>query len=313
MSLKRPIALLNNSKPLTSSLSLLFVLAAGVAGIFFCLTLIFGSLIILAGGVAYSIQNSTPNSSPQVLAAVASPTSTMVLPVSEPTPTPSASLSPLSLTPEFTPTIEPTATESLPPTVTPTSTMDITRQAQVMLGLVQQLFDGNIVSSTNGNYYAIQDYEATWNQANSYQKTYLGYDFANFVLRADAVWQPDKNAENWSESGCGFIFHEDEAENHYLVEFTNNRAYLYRRMNGGLGRIGVSYRYEISKDLEQANIMIVVEDNWITLFVDDEQVYHFQHPNLESGKMAFTVISAASGGTGTNCSISNIELWEIVK
>jgi hypothetical protein len=190
--------------------------------------------------------------------------------------------------------------------------MDATQEAGSMAGIVQQLYDTGILSTTNGEYSRLADYDSNWAQTDSYQKTYSGYEPTNFVIQADATWQVFENTGNWTESGCGIVFHENDQEDHYLVVFSlGGQAFLWRRMSGGFSKLGISYRYDVNHDIAQAKVMIAVEDNWITIFVDNQEIYHFHHPYLESGKLAFTVISGSMIDYGTRCTLSNIELWEI--
>ena len=336
----------------TTSLSSLLLIAAIITIVFFCINLSFGSVVLASAGIYNALIHKTPDQ--QSLALAKSPTSEeMVLeetiskitpsftlalqdteipvgtntpdsPPEEPTLTPLvATEAPL---PTSTPTLEPTLTFTLTPTPEPiqaTPTFDFTAQAQPFANYIDEnLFDvaselppyGLILSTNSGKFYRLDDYNSSWAQTDSYQKTYTGYDFDNFVLRADATWQVAGNASNAVNSGCGIIFHEDEGENHYLVLFTiGDRAILYRRMGGSLTNLGASYRYEVDPDLAQAQIMVAVEDNHIHIFVNGKEIYNKQQIYLESGKMAFTVISGSSLDYGTHCELHNVELWEIVK
>ena len=117
-----------------------------------------------------------------------------------------------------------------------------------------------------------------------------------------------------ADSGCGIIFHEDEGEDHYLVVFTlGERAILFQRMSGSLANLGASFRYDVDNELAQAQIMVVVEDMDIHIFVNGEELYAKKHTYLETGKIAFTVITGSTLDYGTRCEMSNIELWEIVR
>lgn len=228
-----------------------------------------------------------------------------------------------TLAPQATQTLTATLQDTLIPTEVPitqtptktpiTPTPNMTELAYPMYSVVEQLYAGNVISTVNGTYYRIDDYESNWAQTDSYQKTYTGYDFPDFIIRADATWQVAASSLG-SDSGCGIIFHEDENEDHYLVVFTlGDRAILFRRMSGSLTNLGTSFRYDVDNELAQAQVMVVVEDNDIYIFVNGEELYGKKQIYLETGKIAFTVITGSTLDYGTRCEMSNIELWEIIR
>jgi hypothetical protein len=189
----------------------------------------------------------------------------------------------------------------------------MTELALPMYSIVEQLYATNVISTVHGTYYHIDDFESNWTQTDSYQKTYTGFDFPNFIIKADATWQVAASSLG-ADSGCGIIFHEDEGENHYLVVFTlGDRAILFRRMGGSLTNLGVSYRYDVDNELAQAEIMVAVEDNDIRIFVNGDELYAKKQIYLETGKIAFTVITGSTLDYGTRCEMRNIELWEIIR
>ena len=331
----------------TTSLSSLLLIAAVITVVFFCINVGFGSVVLASAGIYNALIHRTPGQ--QSLAYAETPTieatisevipsntqeysepeavqDTPEIKPEEPTFTPLVSTD--RPAPTSTITLEPTLTQTFtntptPEPIQPTPTFDFTAQALPFASYIEEnLFNvpselppyGYILSTNAGRFYRLEDYNSSWAQTDSYQKTYTGYDFDNFVLRADATWQVAGNASNAVNSGCGIIFHEDETESHYLVVFTiGDRAILYRRMSGSLTNLGASYRYDVDPDLAQAQIMVAVEDNHIHIFVNGKEIYNKQQVYLESGNMAFTVISGSSLDYGTHCELHNVELWEIVK
>ncbi|MCJ7622318.1 MAG: hypothetical protein MUO76_02355 [Anaerolineaceae bacterium] len=330
------------SSPLSSYLwiALIFTL------ILFCINIIFGSAAIFTAAIYNAFSLSTPDPSMVLLetqvailitnSAQPQTDQPFQTPIPETIPTEgilpsltseiiSSAINESPLTATFT--LIPTTTSihtptpsKFPITRTPTNTPitpnpNMTELAFPMYSIVEQLYAGNFISTVNGTYYRIEDYESNWTQTDSYQKTYTGYDFPNFVIRADATWQVAASALG-ADSGCGIIFHEDETEDHYLVVYTlGDRAILFRRMNGSLSKLGTSFRYEVDTELAQAEIMIVVEDNNIQIWANDgsKPLYEMKHIYLETGEIAFTVITGSTLDYGTRCELRNIDLWEIVK
>jgi hypothetical protein len=307
------------------TLSSILVITVVVSVLFICINIGVMSTVVVSAMAYNTFMQSTPQEPSQQALIPSQPTSVPITNTAPPeiTPTPTVMNTASSTienvimptgTPEFTATAQTLPTDE--PTIMPTFTItpDLTAQAVPMAGIAQQLFDANLITTANGTYYHLSDFFSSWNQTNSYQKTYSGYSMPNFILRADASWQTFENSGNWADSGCGIVFHEDDTESHYLVVFTTGgQAKLTRRIYGGSNYLGASYRYEVDRDNPQAKIMLVVEDNWITLFINDQELYRKQHAFLETGKLAFTVISGSTIDYGTRCTLSNVDLWEIVK
>ncbi|MBI9048252.1 MAG: hypothetical protein JEZ00_02445 [Anaerolineaceae bacterium] len=220
--------------------------------------------------------------------------------------------------PSATNTVEITLTETqtpIPPTETNTPTLDATAFASEMVIEIQNLFDSEIISTTDGQFYGLPDYGSSWNQLHVYEQTPTGfYELDDFVLRADASWAVDGNTGDWRESGCGFIFHQDADLNHYMAYYSlDGRARLFRNLNGGSSLLGRTTIYDVDRENGYGKIMIVVEGEYINLYFNEKEIFRKRDPWIASGSLAFTVVSGNMYGYGTQCNLSNIELWEINK
>ncbi len=225
----------------------------------------------------------------------------------EPTSTPTIELTPtIAITPTFTAT-------PVPPTEIPTPTMDATTQASEMVGEIKTLFDSGILTSLNGTYYKLPNFNKSWNQLGMYEQTPTDfYDLKNFVLRADASWQVDSNGGDWRESGCGIVFRQDTDLNHYLAYYSlDGRARLMRNLQGAPVLLGRTTIYDVDRENGFGKIMIVVQGEYINLYFNEKEIFRKRDTWLPSGSLAFTVVSGNMNGYGTQCNLSNIELWEI--
>lgn len=308
----------------TSSLAL-GVIVLGLFLVIFCSMLVFTVTVI---GIAYGIQSSiqgTPLSgvsvTPQSGTEIAMATSTVELsatpgptlenpPTTAPTPTPT--LAPPTETPTeaFTPTFTNTP---LPPTETFTPTVDTTAMANEMIGEIQALYDSDIITTENGQYYQLPDYHKSWNQLGVYEQTTTDFtNLGDFVLRADASWSVDGNGGDWRESGCGIIFRQNEENDHYLVYYSlDGRARLLRDLQGGSSLLGRTTIYDVDRENGYGKIMIVVEGEYINLYFNEKEIFRKRDPWIQSGALSFTVVSGNMNGYGTQCNLSNVELWEI--
>lgn len=232
--------------------------------------------------------------------------------------TPTLELPSSTPTIENSPTIEltPTFTETpVPPTETSTPTMDSTTQASNMVGEIQNLYDSGILTSTTGTYYKLPNFNKSWNQLDVYEQTPTDfYDLKNFVLRADASWQVDSNGGDWRESGCGIVFRQDKDLNHYLAYYSlDGRARLMRTLQGAPVLLGRTTIYDVDRENGFGKIMIVVQGEYINLYFNEKEIFRKRDTWIPSGSLAFTVVSGNMNGYGTQCNLSNIELWEITE
>ena len=129
---------------------------------------------------------------------------------------------------------------------------------------------------------------------------------------ADASWAVDGNNGDWRESGCGFIFRQDNDLNHYMAYYSlDGRARLYRNLNGGSSLLGRTTIYDVDRENGYGKVMIVVEGEYINMYFNEKEIFRKRDPYITSGSLAFTVVSGNMYGYGTQCNLSNIELWEI--
>ena len=71
-----------------------------------------------------------------------------------------------------------------------------------------------------------------------------------------------------------------------------------------------NYAGKFNMPADSARLMLVVDYQWITFFVNDKQVVRFKDDHLQGGGLAFAVVSGSNNDFGTRCTFSNVELWE---
>jgi hypothetical protein len=132
----------------------------------------------------------------------------------------SATATPAAFSAEQTPAAQGasvTQGPSIEATVTPAVDSAATQQAQAIVGIVQQLFDEGIISTKEGDYYRLDDFNESWAQLGYYQWWKTGYSAENFILSADIAWESASDKANWPEAGCGIVFSEDGESDHHLA------------------------------------------------------------------------------------------------
>ena len=87
---------------------------------------------------------------------------------------------------------------------------------------------------------------------------------------------------------------------------------LTRNKNGYQTVIGRSKsRYPVEKPADSANLMLAVEGDEISFFVDGFLMLHQRDTTLDTGNLALTLMSGTNKDFGTRCTMENVELWKL--
>jgi len=236
------------------------------------------------------------------------------------TPAPTNTPVPPSATPTITET--PTATSTITPdraatrvAKTEAAIAEATGQASSMAAKVQKLHDDGYLSTTEGIYHQLVDFDESWAQLNYYNFWMTHLAPADFVIRTDAQWWSASENANWYASGCGFGFHAVDNDNHYVVYLAQGgRVVLQRVLKNQRMVLGISNNIPFNLQSDDAEIMMVVEGIRVTFFVDGEKVFHASDPILTSnalgvGSLTLTLVSGTNKGFGTRCKMTGTEVW----
>jgi hypothetical protein len=197
-------------------------------------------------------------------------------------------------------------------TATSEALIEATSQAQPLFDQVADLQASGFLSATEGSYFALPDFDASWAQLNYYDWLLTGVAPSNFVLRADTEWESASATANWWNSGCGFAFRINARGDHYLVYLgLDGWVYLYRNFSDTVTKLGGWYYDEVQTPAGSAKIMFIVENDWITFFVNDRQVDRHQDGTFSSGLLGYVIVSGTNKDYGTRCRMTDVELWEL--
>ncbi len=190
--------------------------------------------------------------------------------------------------------------------------VEATAQAQPMLGVIQQLHADGYLGRTEGDYHLLEDFDASWAQLNYYTFWDTGYAPADLVVRADAWWSSASDKADWWNSGCGFVFRAESEDNHYLAYLgLDGWVYFSAFRQGNYVDLGGKSYGKVDIPTGEAQLMLVVEGDKFTFFVNGERVYSKVDKMFGSGALALTLISGTNKDYGTWCRMKNIELWEL--
>jgi hypothetical protein len=187
-----------------------------------------------------------------------------------------------------------------------------TAQVAGMVSELKKLKSKGLVENINGTYTRLDDFKENWAQIGWYQWWETGKSPANFVIRAHAEWESGSKTADWFNSGCGFVFHEQDENNHYLIYLgLDGNVYLKGYVDSKFRELGKGYAGKINHIKGGADIMLVVEGKNILYFVNGEKALQRQNAELPEGKLALTLVSGTNKDFGTRCTMTNIELWEL--
>lgn len=242
-----------------------------------------------------------------VLSACGTTSSTLIV-----TPTSAATNSP-------EPTITNTAVPSRTPSPTVTPDLAATQQYEEFFSLVQKYYDAGQISTTNGEYVELNNYQHEIANKLSYEWAETGVSAKNFIVSADFEWSNAINTAN--TSGCGFVFRVQESnQDHYLIildslsgvklaSSTDRGTYSIGSPQNGDEKIS-----DFGPGPYQATFTLVVNELKTYVYVND--VYQGEYKLLDyritdSGPLGTAVLSAASEGYGTRCKMTNVRAWII--
>ncbi len=196
-------------------------------------------------------------------------------------------------------------------TSTPAFSLTATSQVENMKRDMQKLADQKLVSSADGTYYRVQDFTGEWAKLSYYHWWPLDRKPTNFAIRANVTWDTAIPNANPSKAGCGFVFHESGADNlHFTFLSMEGIVQNYRMEKRVFTDLKANYAGKFKYPSDSAEMMLVVDYQWITFFVNNNQVIRFKDDHLNGGGLAFAVASGSNNDFGTRCTFQNVELWE---
>lgn len=225
-------------------------------------------------------------------------------------------------TPAATHTLEPAATQTSIPTTTPSPTITpdlvATQQYENFLAMVQKYHDAGQISTNEGEFVELADYEHALANKLSYEWTETGVTAKNFIVQADFAWANAVNTINIS--GCGFVYRSQPNGDHYfiildaasgikLASSTDRGTYSMGSPQNGDQKIS-----DFGSSPYQANLTMIVNEFKTYVYLND--IYQGEYQLLdyritESGSLANAVLSGTSEGFGTRCRMTNVRAWII--
>jgi hypothetical protein len=189
---------------------------------------------------------------------------------------------------------------------------EATVNAQPLYDKIKSLYSSHYVKSTAGVFHALPDFDESWAQMDWYRWWPTGYEPKDFVVQTHLTWESASNYANWFSSGCGFIFGEEDRDNHYAIfMLMDGNISLERVRNGNIVNLGKGYYGKPDLPKGEADITLVINKNQVLFFVDDRLVFRQQEPSISKGNLSTTLLSGTNKDFGTRCQMTDSQLWEL--
>jgi hypothetical protein len=181
-----------------------------------------------------------------------------------------------------------------------------------MVEVLEGLASDGTISSTEGSYLRLPDFNESWAQLGWYIFYPTGLRNKNFVIRTDASWRSASNTADWWNSGCGFVFREEGESDHYVVYLAlDGNAYFGRVFHDAPGFVGQGYYGPVETPEGEAEIMLAVQNENVGFYVNGKRVFLRQDRSLTDGNLSYTIVSGTNKDFGTQCKLSNTDYWAL--
>jgi hypothetical protein len=212
----------------------------------------------------------------------------------------------------------PTATRTPTPTTIPTPTitpnLQATQQYEAMFAKIEQYAKDGYITSTNGTYRRLPDYQDSLAQINYYRLYPTGLEPDNFVIESDLEYESASDTANWYESGCGYVFHGASDDDHYVVFLVMDGHVMSAAVSAGaFYPMGDAYFGKLDIPKGKVHIALAVDGRQYTFFVNGKPVKKYEGflDRLTSGQLEYSIISGSNKDFGTSCKFTNNELWVV--
>jgi hypothetical protein len=191
----------------------------------------------------------------------------------------------------------------------PEADAEMTELEQKMNYDLEFLYDQGVISEIKDEFIPFEDFNQEFAQLNYFTWWNTEFEPENFVIRADVKWNSASDIANWPFSGCGWVFGEADDENFHLVYLSlDGYGFFKKWVNGNEEVLVKHYIGPVSTPEGEAELILAVQDQRASLFVDGEEVFNTYDGNITPGTLSFSVHSGTNKGFGTRCEMTDIGL-----
>jgi hypothetical protein len=177
---------------------------------------------------------------------------------------------------------------------------------------VQALYDEGVTPTTEGEFIAFEDWTEAVADMNTVNWWATDYEPATFVIQASSAWESASDSANWFNSGCGFLFVQQDDTNFHLIYLGLDGVVYYNRWIDGEQEVFAQNRYgSVGVPDGSADVLLAVDGNELAYYVNGEEVINTSDSRLRPGRLSFTVMSGTNKGFGTRYTLTDIGLFII--
>ena len=186
-----------------------------------------------------------------------------------------------------------------------------TAYAVAFQNIIEDLNEAGVVTSTEGDYYHLEDFEGNMAQIDQPFVYFMGLEAVNFAIAADIDWESASMNANWPTSGCGFVYGYKDSYNADLT-FLGLDGYTHSlqfRQNKPLTQFAFKKWGDPERPKGNAKVMLVVFDKRVSVYVNDALANEFYNGLYTGGQIGYNVFSGTNTSFGTLCKMNNVNLF----
>ena len=191
-----------------------------------------------------------------------------------------------------------------------------TAQAQPMYEFVNTMVDKANLWSAEGIYHDFGSFDKRdSNPSEEYSFSYWfsdNQDYDSYVIRTTINWRAP-NSGDPVDLGCGFIWGYSGDDNWHATHLDiEGTVHTYRQRGSGenIEMQGGHYPGGLGTLSGEAEMVITVEDDLYTVFINNMQVVRFRDPYIATGKVGPAIFYGEAVGA-MQCTMDQIEFWEL--
>lgn len=193
--------------------------------------------------------------------------------------------------------------------VTSESDPELAAFEQLVNDELQLLMEEQVISSVEGNIIPFMDWSEEVAKINYVTWWASEYAPESFVIRASSEWESASDTANWFNSGCGFVFGQEDEGNFYLIHLGLDGFVYLKSWVDGKSEILIKEKFgTVDIPDGSADVLLSVEGKNVAYFINGRKVIDTTVNQLDPGTLSFTVLSGTNRGFGTRCSLTDIGL-----
>lgn len=176
---------------------------------------------------------------------------------------------------------------------------------------IKELSDAGVITSAEGEYLYLGDYEASEARINTPFVEMLGFEAVNFIISADMRWESASDNANWPTSGCGFVYGYEDNYNGDLT-FLGLDGYTHSiqfRDDRAPGIFAFKKWGDPERPTGKALAQLVVFDKRVSVYVNGALANEFYNGLYNGGQLGLNIFSGTNKGYGTRCNFKDVELF----